>query len=500
MKKATCILLSALVMAQPVMVFADNPTAPTEPTQLINPRNEVTFSYREALDLILGEVLPIQDLDTFITDMQIQYREMRYQLRQAERGDLRQENIRLLHEQLALLENAMMQTRWGQEAVNMQVQASLGSIFAGGITPDTAANMGASINAATAGMAQGAALDTQMGTLEAQRNMLWNELVTLNDDDLFRDMIDEMRRGLDELERQVDGLHFNQDLLSLTWESVMRSLLIALAEMDLGIATLEANIELMELNHRRMTVSYEVGVISSHTLRTVEHGISQANTQLAELRRSQDMVRQNLNRFMGQPLAQFTVIEFDRNLITAPTNLDSHIENLIANNPTIKQAQFDIDRAKAARRAYTGNDREIRVTDVVRRRAQNAINPTRNSEDEHRNEQIRIARNRVNLQDAVDRAILGKEQLKRNMEAALRRGYSDLEALFIQEESIARDLEQAELALTIAEANFAAGRITRFDVEQAILNVATVQQSKESVYNQMWILSFQLANPSLLGD
>ena len=497
MKKFTCYLLCFMLLTPTFLVFADEPS---EPAVVEIRREVVVLSYDQALEFILGEVLPIQDLDTFIRDMQIQYRELRYQIRQMERGEVRQDNIRILLEQLSELEMMMWQAQMGHEAVNMQVQQSMNAIFAGATSPEAAAGMGMHLNLASMGMAQGAGIAQQMGTMEQQRAMLFAELQNLNDDNLFRDMLDEMRRGLDELERQVDGLHMNQAMVETVWESVLRSLIIAIEEIELGLQTMEANLELAEMNLTRMTVSYEVGMISSHDLRAMEHGVNQLRVQISELQRSQDSVRQNLNHLMGLPLNQLTVIEFSRELPTMPENLDTHIAYLIANDSSILQAQFDIDRAKAERRAYTGNDRDLRITDNERRRAQNAINPLRTDADERRNEQIRVARNRVNLQDAVERAILGKEQEMRNLESSVRRAYSDLEALFVQEESQGRELEQAQAALTVAEANFDAGRITRFDVEQARLNVATVEQGIESIHNQMWILSFQLSNPSLLAD
>ena len=182
MKRFTCFLLCIMILAPTTFAFADTPT---EPTAVEIRGNAVVLSYRQALELILGEVLPIQDMDTFILDMQIQYRELRYQIRQMERGELRQENIRLLHEQLAALESMLMNAFWGNELANMQVMQSINSMVAGATTPEAAAGMGMHVQAATAGMAQGAGLTAQMGELEMQRAILFNELQNLNDDDLF---------------------------------------------------------------------------------------------------------------------------------------------------------------------------------------------------------------------------------------------------------------------------------------------------------------------------
>jgi len=500
MKRFTCFLLAAtFTLAAPIaQVYAQEAEAAESATSEIVASEAVMLNYNRALQLIIDDMLTVQDLDVVIRDMDVSYRELRDQVNRTARGDFRREQIQAIHEEIQALESAMFTTMVGQTTVDAQLNQTMNAIAAGMAATGGQGNFETLFNTSSILMATSAELSGAMSSLDSAHTMMWNQLQTLHDDDIFRDLVDELRRSLNELGRQLENVRINQDLIELTMENVFRGLIVAIDELYLAKDSLEAAIELAEENMRRMVVSYEVGIISAHDLRTIEHGLSQLYVQLDDVQRTQDGLRQNLNHMMGLPLSQHTAIEFQRSLPTMPNNLDTHIEGLIANDPTIRQAQFQIDSALAERRGYTGNDRPLRITDEERRRANNIIVGERNDEEARRNERIREARNRINLQDAVDRAVLGREQAERNLDSAIRTAFNDLEALFIQIDVHNSDLVQAQAALEVAEANFAAGRITNFDVEQAKLNVANIEQGMQSIYNQKWILAFRLENPSLL--
>ena len=111
---------------------------------------------------------------------------------------------------------------------------------------------------------------------------------------------------------------------------------------------------------------------------------------------------------------------------------------------------------------------------------------------------ILTSRNRIALQDAVDLAVLRKEQAVRTMEAAMFRGYLDLEGLFGLEAILRLNLSQARTALGVVQSNVQLGYVTHLDVEAARLVILRIEQDIELVLNNIWILAFMLENPSLL--
>ena len=482
MRKYLIALLCAAFVAAPITtnVYAE--------TAAVVERTQQTISLDQAVQFVIEDMLSVQDLDTAITNMQMQYTDLRDQLRNLERGDSRNDAISALVQGINDLTMSITTAQLNQTAANQSVERNMNGLANLFTTPGAEEQATQALQLVLSGSAAAANAAAPIPTLEAQRNSLVNELSVWQNEDTFRDMVDDMRRSVNELGRHLESLRLNMELTEVSMAHVVRSLAAASAELDMAIDTFESSLALQEANLRRMTLSYEVGFISAHNLRQMEHGLAQGYTQLDDLLRSQEGLIQSLNHMMGQPLSQNTVVEFERTMPTIPADIDAHIAALIPTTPSIRQAQFAIDNARAERRAYTGHDRDIRISAADRRQAMNVADTDR----------IVELRNRIALQDAVDRAIQGREMAVRNMEADLRTGFSNLSGLIAQTEAQERELELAESNLRVAEANFAAGRVTRFDVDQAQLAADSAQQGLEGVLNQMWILGFQLQNPSLL--
>ena len=470
---------------------------------------QYVFTYRQAVDKTIEGMLPLQDLDLALRNMEVTQRDLREQVNRLNRGDVRQDAILEITESLEMMETALFQTRVAHDSINAQVDQSMAAIIAGaGVLGGEELNT--LLGAATTGMVTTRGMGMEMTAMEQQRAALFAQLTDMHSPDFFNDMVDEARLGLYEFNRQLDNLRFSREIAEANMESAVRGILVVMAELDIHRSTLEAAIQLAEENLTRMVVSHQVGMISAHDLRTIENNLAGMHTDLQELIRSQDALRQNLNYLMGQPLLQYTVVEFDRVLPTIPSNKQQHMTQVINQCPTIRQLELALQSARAERQTYINrdrgsrltqnNDRDLRITDAERRRALNnpIRNTNRNAIDQANDDEIRRIRNRIAIQDAVERAEAALEQAIRSMESAMLTGFNDLESLFIQIETHERELTQAEATLAMVEANFAAGRVTQFDVNQAQMAVTTAEQGIESIYNQMWILDFRLDNPSLL--
>ena len=298
----------------------------------------------------------------------------------------------------------------------------------------------------------------------------------------------EARHSLYEFERQIENLRLHRQQTELIKELALRSATVNLLEIELNIAVLQEELNFAHENLRRLTLANELGIVSVRDLNDAQHGLSQGYVGLEELLRNQYTARRDLNYLIGQPLSQYTVIEFDLELIELPQNIEAYIYSVVANSLTIRQSQLQLESVLGERWIYTGNNQDIRISIHDRQRLRTSNN----------NPDIIRIRNRVALQDAVERAEQGHEQAIRTLEAAINRGFTDLEGLLDLEAALERELTQAQTALDVAITSFDLGRATRLDIEAARLAIFQVEQDIEKLRNSMWILTFILENPDLL--
>jgi exonuclease VII small subunit len=482
MKKFLCILLT-VIFVLPAFVLAEE--------------NEIeecdAISIEEAMQMALDDMIAMRTMNNAIRDMEVQHRDLSHQLYRLERGGIRRDALRQLNDAVHRLDNGIAQLQSAQALVGGQIEQTFQDAFAVmAAGAEDEANL--LLQATIAGMTTTSGMTSQISQLEAQRTMLFTEINNLNDADAFRDAINSLKRGLHELNRQLNNLREQQTIIELSMENGLRSLLAILSDIDRGIATLEANMELADVNLRRMTIGFSVGIISAHDLRSIEHGISQGYVQLENLRHNRATVAQGLNSLLGLPFDSDVIVAFEPGEIPeTPENLNQHIRRQIEQAPSIRQLQFAVDAALANRRDYTGHDNDIIISAHNRRRALETIR-----DNESANEEILEIRNRIALQEAVERTIAERDHAMRAMDSAIRQAYRELDALVAQLAARTADLEHAEASLIVANANFAAGRITAFDVSQAELAVATASRAIDGIHNQIWLLAFTLENPVLL--
>jgi len=295
--------------------------------------------------------------------------------------------------------------------------------------------------------------------------------------------------NLNKLERQIEYLHLQQQHTKLVVELMLREAIINLIDISLHIDVLREEHSLAEENLRRVILLHELGFVSTRELREAEHDLVQRYVGLEEFTRSYYIARQDLNHLLGQPILQYTKIELERVLAEIPQDLTPYIDKIILESITIRQSQLELDTAVGERWIYTGNNNDIRISESDRRRARTSI---------YNDPDITRIRNRIALQDNVERVILGHEQTMRTVEAAIYRGFADMEGLLALEAAHGRDLSQAHASLDIVIFNYRLGYYTWLDVAEAHLAVLQAEHNIEGIHNRMWVLSFMLDNPSLL--
>ena len=447
----------------------------------------VVISFDRALQKSLDDMLALADLDVIIREMRMQHRDLQYQLRRFDSGAARRETLTEFHRLLGQIDMGLAIIEARQVSIGQEIDTALGIAVAGLLAPD-ADIAGPGLLLTISGMTGLVALEMEAAELQRQRTLIMSNMREF-DDDFFRDTADEMRRGLREIERQINNVGLHQDIIKLSLEYALRAIVVVISELAAATRILEISMELADESLVRARLSYELGLLSSHEMLSIELSTSQGHTGLSELRRARQRVIQNLNLLIGQPFDQYTIIEFELYVPEMPDDLDSHIAELILLAPSIRQLYNAQLSARADRRAYTGNNRDITISASDRRRAMEAaVN----------DERVSTIRNRITLQEAVERADLAYKQALRSMEFTLRQAFDELESLNSQLETAYRELDLAESTLSISLASLSVGRITQFEASQAELAVANARQSIESIYNQLWILAFGLRNPEVL--
>ncbi|MCL1884981.1 MAG: TolC family protein [Defluviitaleaceae bacterium] len=494
MKKFLLVLSALLILTVPVFAEESETETETEGYHVI--------SLEEAVELALGDMLSVQDIESAIRDMQMHKNDLSDQLERMERGDARIEAINTLHETLLGIETAIMGMNAAQGSMDAQMEQAFAAAMAAMAMGSPDANL--ILQGIWEGMAAGQVLSSELGGLHMARDAVFTELTNLSDPNFFEDIIDGVRSAVDVIERQMQNLRITQEIIEISLENGLRSILLILADMDSAMELLELSMELGNENLRRMNVMYSVGLISSHELRGVEHAISQNEVQHDALIHGRETVVRSLNQMLGLPLDTQTVIELERGIPEIPEDeyFDDYLMELILQSPTIRQLQYVVDDAKRVRRDYiadsdtitaergTGN---IRISDRDRNRAMQAA-----AGSEENIEQIMALRNRIAIQEAVERAIAERDQAIRTMEAAIRQAYRELDSHNVQLAARERELARAIASLGVAEANLSAGRVTPFDVAQAEMAVINIELAIEGIFNQICFLLFTIENPSLL--
>jgi len=463
MKNLKLLLCLLLVFTLCVPVFAleyeyEVETEETEPT---------TFSYTQAVQMSLEDVLIIQDLANQISDMQDQRNDLRRDIRTLEQGGVL-EGMRPNYEISDEIDRIVMQ----MVSMHMQMEQLQGSQTMSmeqlliGLSPYGDAMDAASAVQSIIGNTL-AMQDTMnaLSMLEMQRAMLQSQIIPINNENQRTELIREMRNGVTTLEHQIELSTITYGQTRLLRELSLRQLIVAVADSTISLESTQASLALAEENFRRTSVQYEFGLISRNALRTVEQNITRINNELTDRQADLYNARQSLNHFLGQPLSQETTIEFEHALPVMPEDLDEHIEEILPLFPNIIRLQHDVNITGAARRAYRGSNRETRNT----------------------------------LQAAYDRAQLELSQAKMELETSIRRTFNNIETQLRRKENLYTALSLAVEAVALEQSNVLNGRATQFDVDTALLAVFNAELDLQRAYNALWIQAFIFDNPILFN-
>jgi len=452
MRLASLMLIAALLPINTVYGQDDE--------QVCDGDNYVTFTYDEALRRALRDMLPIIDSNAQIRDIQDQRNDLRDDLRDLEQGRntvsaALRDDFWAMESQIAIATHALEQMQ--QTSANALNDFLYGLSAPGeyGFDPMLAQILQTAIQSVV-GIQD---LSNSIAMMEMQRQSI---LAELNRTSPTSEMITETRRSMTELDRQIRNLSLQQEITRLIRENAFRSAIIAVTSLQESIGFEESILALQVTNLNRAYVRYEFGLVSSNYIREAESALVQAQMNIDGLRLNLNTAMGNLNHMLGEPLYQHTVIEFQRELFQLPE--DKSIRTIITETPTIRQQQINVDRARDARNAYTGNDRDTIAV----------------------------------LRDAYQRAAMERDQAIDAMEISMLRVLNEFENLLFTEDSLLIELANAYQAMENTLLNFEFNRATQNDVEQAQLNIYRIRQRLESNSTSKWAMSFLLQNPSLL--
>jgi len=461
LKLLLCLLL-AILLSVPVfgLEYEDGEEIESEAEPMV-------LSYSQAVQMALEDVLSIQDLSDQISDMQDQRNDLRRDIRTLEQGGVL-EGMVPNHEVSEQLDRVIMQiaTMHMQMEQLQDNQAMSMEQLLSGLQPDgDAMNAAGAVQSIIGNTLAMQDMMNALSMLEMQRLTLQSQVTPIQDGNQRSELIRELRNGVTELEHQIEISTITHAQMRLLRELSLRNLIVAVTDATISLESTQASLALTEENFRRTAVQYEFGLISRNALRTVEQNITRINNELTDRQTDLYNAHQSLNHFLGQPLSQETIIEFEHALPEIPEDLNEHIAEILPLFPNIIRFQHDVDRTGAARRAYRGSNRETRNT----------------------------------LQAAYDRAQLELNQAKMDLETSIRRSFNNLETQLRRKENLYRALELAVESVILERSNMLSGRATQFDIDTALLAVFNAELDIQRAYNALWVQAFIFDNPILFS-
>jgi len=445
--------------------------------------------------MALRDLLQVQELDFQVRGIQDQRNELRDELRILEQGGMRngvhhsnatQERINEIFNELSSLDVQMQQIMSAQNeaaqntdlAFQMLLPNLLNLLYTG--EEDAAFLFNQALSSAIQGMITTNELGNASVQIDGHRSSLFDQLHTIQNGltpQDIEDTISQIRRNIQDTDRQMQNLRLQQDQVKLARENTLRESIVLISEIEASITIARSDIALLEKGIISTTALHEFGFTSMSDIRLAEQTLAQTQMELNALYLRRYDAMRTLNHMIGEPLSQFTIIEFEIITPILPENLTKHIERIVLESPIIQQLQLDIDRAYEERRIYTANGRNTQ-------RSHSENNRDRSRQNE--------------LAEAYALTIITRDQAQLALEVALRQGFNNLEQLITQAETLRIEHEAAKDTLHATQFNFELGRVIQYDVDQALIAISRVEKNLEVISSQKWLLAFLLDNPFLL--
>jgi hypothetical protein len=268
------------------------------------------------------------------------------------------------------------------------------------------------------------------------------------------------------LERRINELRYSQDMIKLGTELQLLNSINAIENALLDIALTELAIEQDEASLEAARARWERGTGSESDYRAAEFSLAQRRVNLSALRVSLDNERMSLSRLLNKPVTEVYAVDYGARTPALPDDLEAYIAKALKEQPNILQKESEAARAKAEYDESSGAPQSER--DALKR--------------------------------AQTRAERELEDMKKNLELAIRKQYNNILALQYNGESLEIDLKRANDRLETLRLNLDAGLVTPLELGAGRLGVESAKAAIAKNNNNYRIMLFMFANPFLLAQ
>jgi len=272
----------------------------------------------------------------------------------------------------------------------------------------------------------------------------------------------EMQRQVADLGASLRNMRATQEMIRIRIEFGMRNTITTINNTELDIRLTEATLEQDRVNLNNAQLRFNAGLISESDLRSKELTLQQRESNLASLLISLESERRELNRILQRPVTGDFYVAFEREIIDLPTNLDQHVRQVASNQPNVRQADTDLNRAQSHLRDISRAAPEYRDLERVRNQAERVRNET-----------------------------------LRDVQADMRNRYNTLTMMLRTHDSLEIDLLRAVDRYETLTLNYRAGLATRFDLAAAELGILSTETAIEKNLNTIWNMQFMFEHPFL---
>jgi len=449
------VLLFAGLALAPLAVTAQSTT--TEATQPIEVSEVVEITYDRALQLAMRDLLALMELDALIEEIEERLAALAEDINAMEQGNWRLDTQTEWWGNIAALESQIRNLQTTQEALTDANETMWQDVLHGLtlISEDGAADsLAEMLYHAMMNMIFLREVDNAIFSLQSQRDTLFGHLGRLNRD--VPELLEDARQAVAILQWQIEILRTQQTQARLEREALLRRTVNASHAFTDAVVIADMELALLEEALRQVQVRQSFGMNSMTDVRNAEFALARARVDSATLRTNQRSMQQGLNHLLGLPLTQNTVVVVDFTPQASTSTVAS------AHTTTPAQLTQRINATPTAQR--------LRL-------------------------ELNIARE---LEEGLDLAEARLDHAIQAMELAWQQAYNDRTNLLYQYALWQLEQEMATAAYEAALVQLALGRLTAHDVDILRYQLCIINSELATLYRQLWLLDFLLANPAVI--